>query len=304
MSDTPSPASDRSHGLGLAGAIIAVSAWGLSGVIAKYIDMGGLAIAAYRFTVYGIVVGTLMHWRGVKVSRRMMRESLWGGVALGLDTALFFSAVKLTAIANATLIGSLQPIVVATVAWRLFGETVPRRDMALGLVAIAGAAAVVLGSPETSDASWQGDVLAVGALFAWSAYFVFSKRSQEVITSTEYTVGASIWTGLINLPLAVLFGQSLAWPSGRTWFWLLVLTFGAGVLGHSVMNWAIKQIPLWLGSTTTLLIPVVSTTAAWIFLDEPLAPIQIVAMGVVLAALGIVVSGQSGIGNRPRPLRR
>ncbi len=304
MTTTAPDSQEQSYAPGLAGALVAVAAWGISGVIAKHIDMGGLAIAAYRFSIYGIVLGLFMRARGLQLSKRIMRESLWGGIALGLDVAFFFSAVKLTAVANATLIGSLQPIVVATVAWRMFGETVSRRDMALGGVAIAGVAAVVMGGSGSAEASTTGDLLAFCALFAWSAYFVFSKRSQAVITSTEYTVGTAIWTGLINIPLALVFGQSLSWPSTTSWLWLLALTFGAGVLGHSVMNWSIKQIPLWLGSTTTLLIPVISTTAAWVFLGEPLVAIQIVAMAVVLVALGLVVSAQTGVGSRPRPLRR
>ncbi len=302
--NSPELSTEQSYAFGLTGAFVAVSAWGVSGVVAKHIDMGGLAIGAYRFTIYGVVLGLFMRARGTRFTVRVMRESMWGGIALSLDVAFFFSAIKLTAIANATLIGALQPIVVATVAWRLFGEKVSRRDMALGGVAIAGVAAVILGGAGSDDTSATGDLLAFGALFAWSAYFVFSKRSQAVITSSEYTVGTALWTGLVNIPLALAFGQTLAWPSATSWVWLLVLTMGAGVLGHSVMNWSIKQIPLWLGSTTTLLIPVISTVAAWVFLGEPLNGIQIAAMVVVLGALGLVVSGQTGIGSRPRPLRR
>ena len=38
--------------------------------------------------------------------------------------------------------------------------------------------------------------------------------------------------------------------------------------------------------------------------DESLTATQVVAMGVVLLALAGIVVGQSGVGNRPRPLRR
>ena len=292
------------HGLGVVGALVAVSAWGLSGVIAKHIAMGGLAIGAYRFLTYGLVVGTLMTVRGTPVTWRVLRGSLWGGIALGLDVAFFFSAIKLTTVANTTVVGALQPVIVALIAYRFFGEVIRRRDILLGLLALAGVVVVVFGAAESAEASWKGDILAVGALFAWSGYFVFSKQTKGVITSNEYTVGAALWVGVINAPIALLFGQSLAWPSATSWAWLLVLAFGAGVLGHAVMNWSIQQIPLWLGSTFTLFVPVVSATAAWVFLDEPLTAVQVVAMGVVLLALTGVVTGHSGIGSRPRPLRR
>lgn len=233
-----------------------------------------------------------------------MRASMAGGIALGFDVALFFSAVKLTTIANATVIGALQPIVVAIAANRVFGEIIRPRDMALGLVAIAGVVIVVLSAASDAPTDWRGDLLAVGALFAWSAYFVFAKRAKDVISTNDYTVGAALWVAIINAPLALLFGQSLAWPTLESWGWLLLMAFGAGVLGHAVMNWSLQQIPLWLGSTFTLLVPVISTAVAWAFLDEPVTGVQVGAIVLVLVALTGVITGQAGIGSRPRPLRR
>ncbi len=299
------PQADESvHALGVLAAAVAVSVWGFSGVIVKDIEMGGLAIGGYRFAVYGLVVGGLMALRGTPITMRVLRESMWGGLALGADVALFFSAIKLTTIANATVIGALQPVVVSIAAWRVFGERIDRRDLALGAVALLGVLLVVLGATGSAEWSLTGDLLAVGALLSWSAYFVFSKRAKSRITSNEYTIGAALWAAVINLPLALLFGQSLAWPSLDSWIGILLLAFGAGILGHSLMNWSIRQIPLWISSTFTLLIPVVSASTAWVFLDEPLTTLQIVAMCLVLAALAGIVGRQSGIGARPRPLRR
>lgn len=299
----PATPADGVGGAGVVAALVAVSAWGLAGVIAKHIDMGGLAIGTYRFLTYGLLVSAFMAARGTPVTWRVVRASMWGGLSLAADVALFFSAIKLTTIANTTVIGALQPVIVALIAHRVFGERIRGRDVVLGLVALAGVAVVVSGAAESADASVRGDLLAVGALFAWSGYFVFSKKTAGVITSHEYTVGAALWVGIVNAPIALLFGQSLAWPSTTNWLWLLTIAFGAGILGHAMMNWSIQQIPLWLGSTFTLFVPVVSAAAAWVFLDEPLTPVQIAAMAVVLTALAGVVTGQTGIRSRPRPSR-
>ena len=295
---------DRHSNLGMVAAAVAVSAWGLAGVIAKDIDMGGVTIGAYRFTIYGLAVTAIMAVRRAPLTWTALRAALPGGLALGLDVAFFFSAVKETTVANATVIGALQPIVVAAIAARFFGERIRTRDVLLAAVALAGVFIVVLAARDSSEWSLRGDLFAVGALFAWSAYFVFSKLAKDKISTTEYTVGAALWCGLFNIPVALVFGQSLAWPSASSWIGLLVLAFAAGLLGHELMNWAIQQIPLWLGSTFTLFIPVVSALAAWAFLGEPLTAVQMAAIGLVLAALAGIVNGQAGIGGRPRPLRR
>ena len=82
-------------------------------------------------------------------------------------------------------------------------------------------------------------------------------------------------------------------PSRADWPWLLLLTIVGGVVGHYLMNWGIPRLPLWLASTLTLLIPVLASVSAWIFLDEPLTAIQIAAMGVVVGALAVIVIAQS-----------
>ncbi len=64
------------------------------------------------------------------------------------------------------------------------------------------------------------------------------------------------------------------------------------------MNWGISTVPLWLSSTLTLLIPVLASIAAWIFLDEALTVPQLMAMGVVVGALAVIVSAQTN----PTPL--
>ena len=102
----------------------------------------------------------------------------------------------------------------------------------------------------------------------------------------------------------MIFGQSLAWPSWTNWGWLIGLAFGAGLLGHEMMNWSLRRIPIWLGSTFTLVVPVISSLAAWVWLGEPLNLLQGVAMAVVLGALALIVTGQTTVTRKKRPLRR
>lgn len=294
-----SVSSARDLQLGLLGTGVAVTMWGLSGVIIKSVDMDAMAVGFWRFLLYAIIMSSYLAVRGHRPSLRMLRKSWWGGLSLGLDIVFFFTAVKLTTIVNATTIGSLQPLVVAVFAARMFGERITLRDLAAAVVAIGAVIVIVVESSGTPEWNGAGDLAAIGALFCWAAYFVFSKRSAGVITSTEYTAGTGFWTTIVAGTTGVIVGQDMSFPASSEWLPLLVLVLGTGVLGHSLINWSLVRIPLWLGSTLTLLIPVVSSVAAWIWLDEPLTSIQIVAMAVVLGALASIVMGQ----RRPEPVR-
>jgi drug/metabolite transporter (DMT)-like permease len=279
-------------GRGLTGAAIAVCAWSTGTVITKHIAMGGLAIGVYRFAIFSVGIIAWMEIRRTPFRWPAFRDSTWGGIALGLDIAFFFSAVKLTSVVNATIIGSLQPVVVGVVAARFFHEQIRLRDAMWSLVAIAGAIVVVWSGSGEGESSWKGNLLAVAAMFAWSGYFIASKKSKEKMTSTEFTAGTSVWTMLICIPLALLFDQDLSIPSATSWFWLMAIVIGSGIVGHALMNWSLVRIPLWVGSTFTLLIPVFAALLAWIFLDEGIEPAQIVAMAVVIGALTAIVYGQ------------
>jgi drug/metabolite transporter (DMT)-like permease len=282
---------------GLVGAAIAVCAWSTGTVLAKGIDMGGLAIGAYRFWFFALCIIIWMHARGARFRWRIMRDSMWGGIALGADIALFFSAVKLTSIVNATIIGSMQPIVVGVIAARFFGEKIRGRDALWSLVALTGTVLVVAASAGDDVHDIRGDLLALAAMLSWSAYFIASKGSKKHMSPTEFTAGTALWTALICTPLGFTFGQDMSWPTWQNWGLLLAMAIGSGLVGHALMNWSLVRIPLWVGSTFTLLIPVFSALLAWIFLDEAVSLAQGAAMAVVISALAVVVRGQS----RPAP---
>jgi len=285
--------------LGLIGTGIAVVAWGTSGVVIKAIDMGGLAIGFWRFALYALILTGWIVSSGKRIGRRVLIASLPGGISLGFDVVFFFTAVKLTNVVNATTIGSLQPLIVAVFAAKMFGEQVRPKDIAAALVAIAAVIVIVIESSGTPEWSGAGDLAAVGALICWSGYFIFSKRSKGVLTPIEYTAGTGIWTAVICLVVGLAFHQDMSFPSSTNWLPLLALTFGAGILGHSIMNWSLVRVPLWLGSTLTLLIPVVGSLTAWIFLDEALSGVQLAAIAVVIGALASIVMTQG----KPEPVR-
>jgi drug/metabolite transporter (DMT)-like permease len=257
--------------------------------MAKGIALPGMAIILYRMWLYSIVVIAVLIIRREPLRWPAMWAACPGGIALGLDLALFFNAVKHTTIANASVIGALQPILIMIIGSRYLGERLRTRDLVLSLVSIGGVAVVMFGSAGLPDANASGDLLAAGALFAFTGYFVFSKTTQRKLSSLQYTAATAIWAALLNTPIAFLSGQEISGPSATTWFWLAMLALVPGLIGHSLMNWSLTRIPAWLGGTLTLAIPVTSTLLAWAFIDEQVRIVQFLGMGIVIGGLGAIV---------------
>ena len=272
---------------GIAAAAIALLFWAGPSVIGKALPLGAVKLVFFRGIIGALWATAVLYARGGRLSLRLLRYSFLGGLALGCDLILFYAAIKETTVANATVISSVQPLIMVFAAPLFFQEKVRLPDFMASLVAILGVVMVVSGSHRLDAWSLKGDLLAVCVLFAWAAYLVASKKAREHLSATEFTCGVMIFSMGIVTPLAVWQGN---WelPTQMQW---LALTFMAvsGWVGHVLMNWALEHIPLWVGGTSALAVPVLTSGLAAMFLSEPLAPIQIAGMMVVLGSLTVVV---------------
>jgi drug/metabolite transporter (DMT)-like permease len=275
---------------GLVAASASVVVWGISSVLIKEVEgVNGLAISFHRLWIGALLTGAVFVLTGGRYSRRLLRLSLAGGLAFGLDIVLFFSAVQETSVANATVIGALQPVLVLAIARRLFGEQPRLTDAFWAAVAIGGAAVVVFGGTAGGAVSRGGDLLAVAALFAWTWYFVASKRVRVELSSFEYLAGLSVVAAVVVTPVALLSGTRLAVPEASGWATIVAIAVINGALGHFLMNWAHGHIPIVVTSLLTLAIPVFAAAAAAVLVDEPVTAAQVVGMAVVIASLAVVV---------------
>ena len=227
--------------------------------------------------------------RGGRLRLRLLWAALPAGVAFGADIGLFFTAVKHTTVANATMISALQPALVLFVAGPLFGERVRAADVAWTAIALVGVGIVVFGSSTTPSWSPFGDLLAVACLFAWTAYFVFGKQARARLDAVEFVTAMSVVAFAVIAVVAVGSNHDLSVPDAGTWAVILGLGLGTGLIGHFLINWAHGHAPLVLTSLLTLLIPVVAMTGAAVFLDEQVVALQVVGTVIVLGALAVLV---------------
>lgn len=277
--------------LGIAATTLAVTVWGGASVLVKSIDgIGGVGISFYRLGFGVVLLGGAFLAMGGRFSRRMLWVAAPGGIAFGLDILFFFSALRETSTANATVIGALQPILLLPFGRRMFGEIVDRRTVAWSLVAVAGTAAVVLGGTGLPQWSPFGDLLATAALLTWTAYFLASKTARAELGAVEYFTGLTVVAFAIVAPFTFVTGADISPAATSDWVALLAITAFSGAIGHVLLNWSHAHVPLQVMSLLTLLVPLVATTGAVVFLDERVVALQWIGMAVVLAALAVVAS--------------
>ncbi len=273
---------------GTTGAVAAVVMWGLGNVLVKYIRLGGLAIAFNRLWLGSVAYSLLLLARGGRITRRSMRAAAPGGIAFGLDVALFFTAIKHTSVADASIITALQPALVFLVAGRLFGERVTLSTVGWTSMAVAGTAVAVLGSSVGAGRTVGGDLIALASLGAWAWYFVASKQCRQHLGALEYQAALTIVAALVVTPLALTTGRGLIIGDASTFGWIVVMVLVPGG-GHLIMNWAHAHVPITLASTVTLGVPLVATLGAAVLLGEAVSLVQAAGMSVVIVALAVLL---------------
>jgi inner membrane transporter RhtA len=135
--------------------------------------------------------------------------------------------------------------------------------------------------------SLKGDLLALGALLAWTVYWLISKRVREGIPALEYMSAVTLTAAVVVTPVALLSGQSFA-VRWQDWAWLVFFVAGAQG-GHSLLAWSHAQVDVSISSLLILVEPVLSPVAALIILGEPLPALSIAGGLLAVSAVGMVI---------------
>jgi drug/metabolite transporter (DMT)-like permease len=286
---------------GAGAAAMATLVWGISGIFVVLVSQPALVAALERLWLSVPLVAVLLLASGRRLYWPVLWRCLPGGLLVCGDIALFFSAVKLTSITDATMIGALQPVLVLFIAKPLFNERVRRADMAWTALVIVGMAAVVLGQGGgIAHHEVVGDLLAAGALCCWTSYWLFSKRARAVtdlkssdgapgegaVGSIEYTAGVMLIAAVAMVPVTLLSRERLTAGTAQDWLWLGLLALFPGI-AHLLSNWAHRFLDVSVSAVIVSVNPVIAAGAAAAVLHQTLDGWQ--AAGGLLALVGVIM---------------
>jgi drug/metabolite transporter (DMT)-like permease len=292
-SDVPVTATDNVReeaGLGYLAVTVVVLLWGLGPLFVRAVDAPSLTIATARNWIAAPVALGIAWLARSPVTWRALRVAIPGGLLFALAQTLAFASFMETSLANAAIIGAMSPLLIVIVAVPLFGERLSGKQIALMALAFAGVFAVVIGAGSSGDASFSGDMLALGGLFAMTGYLLVMKHARMTgVPAAAYVAGVFLVGAIVVTPANLIWGDSLSTIVGVDWLWVFLLAIIAGCLGHTLMTWAQRHVNVGVASIMVLATTVVTAAGGWIFFGQSLTAVQIVGGLVVLAALSGVL---------------
>jgi drug/metabolite transporter (DMT)-like permease len=274
----------------------AVLAWSFGPILVREAAASTQTVVFFRmlFAQPVMLAATLVS-RG-RVSWTLLRRAAVPGVLFAGSIITSFASYSATSIANATLIGALQPAVILLVAPKLFGERSSRHQVGWAALAFVGMTIVVLGAGSASGASLHGDLLAVINLAIWVVYFIRVKQLRDEGLHAWAFLSCVFFVALVVMtPWVLLTSHDLGSLHGRGYVFIALMAIGPGLLGHGSMTWAQRHLDITLASLLTLVQPVLSTLWAWWLYSERLVPVQVAGAIVALGGLvGVVRHTRAG----------
>ncbi len=214
------------------------------------------------------------------------------GLFLAADLAFWHLSIRMTSVANATLLVNLSPVFVTFAAWAFFGAVITRRFLAGLSIAITGVVVLKSGGANGFGAGhWLGDLFAIlGALF-YAGYMLTLGTARNRFTTLQVMIWNSGVASLSILPLALMTETAIVPHTFSGWAIVTGLSMISHVGGQASIIYALAYLPTAFSSLTLLLQPAVAALLGIFLLNEPLGWNGVIGGAGVLA--GILVARKS-----------
>lgn len=293
---------------GHAAALLTIFLWGTTFISTKVLLTGlrPVEVLFLRFAL-GFVALCLLYPRRLRLAGR--RQELWFAAAGLCGVTLYFLleniALTCTLASNVGVLVSVSPMLTALLSHFLLRRERLRPLFFAGLaVALAGVAMVSYNGAAVLELNPGGDLLALLAAAAWSAYSLLTRKlsafDYPVVQTTRRTFA---WGLLFLLPVLPVLGfrPGLGTLTEPVYLLnLLYLGLGASALCFVTWGFAVGRLGAVRTSAYIYLVPVVTLVTSALVLGEPVTPLSLGGRGADGGRTGTVGVGAAKGGEQGR----
>jgi len=256
-------------------------------ILVRVSEVGPQATAFWRVAIGAAVLAALARGRGEPAPPRETRGLLLvAGLAFALDLACWHAAIRLTTVANATLLANLTPIVAGVAGWLLLKERLSLAWAAGAAGGLGGAALLALSRAGAGgEGGALGDGLALATTLFYAAYLLCVRRVRDRVSALAVMAWSSAAAAAACLPIALLSGEAL-WPATPLgWLWLLTLGAVVHVGGQGGIAYGLGRLPVAVTSVLILIQPVLSAGLGWALFGEAIGPLGFLGASLLLTGV-------------------
>lgn len=265
-----------------------IIAW--SGVLARFLDVGPLAGAAWRMA---LAVPVLAVWSRLGARGRVEKQDvsryivplILAGLAFAVDVGSFHISLTGTAVANTSFIGNVAPILAVVGGALFFGERPAARVWPALALALFGS--WIMAGMLAPASIGYGDAFALNAAVAYAVYLLFIKQVRAGLDGATAALLSAAVSAVALVIAAWLHGEKMIPATALGWTIVVLLGVVSHALGQGLTSVAIGRAPVGLIAVVILAQPAASALIAWLVLDEAMSLTQMIGAAIILAAIGL-----------------
>lgn len=278
--------------------VVAVVFGAASGILGSLIEAPSMAIGFWRLTIALPFFGVPIFANGEereKLKAISKKDLIWcfiGGFFLFAHFFSWFSAVKLTNVASASVLAALHPLVVLLITVFIYRRKVSWKSVVAILIALAGGAVIAFGG---AGSIFDGGTIDIGTskgnAFAFMAgvfmglYFAVGGSVRKRVSGRLYVflVFSACWICFIIGTLAT--GTAVLGYRTEDYVLIAAMAMICQIGSHAVFNMCIGHVSSLYVSTWEAGEPVFSIILGIIFLSQIPSEFEIIGAVVVVLAL-------------------
>ncbi|MBO8142586.1 MAG: DMT family transporter, partial [Firmicutes bacterium] len=250
--------------------VAGVAAVSTAAVLVKLTTAHPVAVAFYRMALAWLALAPVAARQGAlaPAQGRDVLGATLAGLFLAAHYAVWFASLRLTSVASATVLVTTQPVWVALLAYGLWRERSTAGSLAGMAVALLGVYFTGAGARGETGDTLYGNGLALLAAVLASGYLLLGQRLRPRIPLLVYVFwvygAAAAALGAVALAMGVpLYGYG-----AREWWIFAALAAVPSLIGHTVLNWALRYVPASVVAVAVLGEPLGATLLAFLVLKE------------------------------------
>jgi drug/metabolite transporter (DMT)-like permease len=270
-------------------------------VAGKYttLDLLPLTISLLRYIIgFLFMVVLLVHYKAS--SLKIERKDIFPLVLMGLTGIVgyhffFFTSLNYTLVANTAIINAFNPAITGILAAVFIKERLTGINYAGSVISITGVLILITKGNLNRLIGMDfniGDLLMLCAVANWAIYALIAKRivkKYSGFTATFYSFAFGM-TLLVFLAIPEDIGKQLSSVSLRSILSLLFMGIFSSGIGILLYNLSIRLIgPTKTSSLVYSLVPVFVAILAYIFFGEPITPVIVLSMVLIIIGLNMVL---------------
>ncbi|MBN1853084.1 MAG: DMT family transporter [Pirellulales bacterium] len=271
---------------------IVILSW--SSVLVRWMgDIHPLIITFYRLVFSVLIIAPFVRSSSFPISSysKKQRFSLFfAGLFLSMHFVTWIKSVQWTTVSNSIFLESTHPIFGSILSIVILREIISKGFFPVLLVAFIGMYFITSGDFQVHGNALAGDFLAILSAFFVAAYLVIARAFKETMDCLPYLFTVYGIAAITTFVVILIKGLNFWDLPAQSWILLLLMAIGPNLIGHSILNWASRKIPVYIVNMTLLGEAVLATLYAALVLDEwPHRHFYIGAALIVASILSVFV---------------